>query len=186
MATSVKGNITVPTTQRLARLRVQFMASELASRIGARIRHRRLELGIETQRELADRLDVVTISNQVVSNWETGRVKPGDANLRRLAEALDVDVDYFFREDGESQPAPDLMGVLNGSQLDRIEDRLSRLEDAVGAAAVLLTLLVEWGRAAGGWRLDERAAQALEQVARLTTPEDPPDHPDATPPPAPG
>jgi transcriptional regulator with XRE-family HTH domain len=129
MSTSVKSTIAVPTTNRLQALRLQFMASEQAARIGARIRERREELGIETQRELADLIDVRTITNQVISNWERGTVKPGDENMRRLATALQVEQSYFYEE--PEKESPDLMEVLSASardeQLGRIEEKLDKL-----------------------------------------------------------
>ena len=50
-----------------------------------RIRERRRALGL-TQDQLADMLHV---SRQTVSHWETGRVTPDLENLTQLAEALE-------------------------------------------------------------------------------------------------
>lgn len=106
------------------------MAGEQATRIGARIRERRKELGLETQRELADLIDVPTINNQVVSNWERGVARPSDENMQRLATALKVEQAYFYAEP-EPRESPDLMGALTQpdvrDQLDRIEAMLRAL-----------------------------------------------------------
>lgn len=59
-----------------------------ASKTGALIRRLRMEKGM-TQRELAKQLNV---SEQAVSKWERALGCPDVSLLRRLAEALDVDV----------------------------------------------------------------------------------------------
>jgi transcriptional regulator with XRE-family HTH domain len=52
-----------------------------------------------TQRELASLVnDVDTLA---VSRWERGVSRPTDANLHALAEALGVDVAWFFAEHPE-------------------------------------------------------------------------------------
>lgn len=49
-----------------------------------------------SQRELCSRLDG-RISSNAIAKYETGKMLPSSQNLIAIAEALDFDVDYFFR-----------------------------------------------------------------------------------------
>jgi transcriptional regulator with XRE-family HTH domain len=81
------------------------MAGEMAERIGARIRGRRLQLGMK-QRELADMLGSDAIDNQRISDWERGVNRPSDRYMEKLAAALQRDVSWFFRESQEDAETP--------------------------------------------------------------------------------
>jgi transcriptional regulator with XRE-family HTH domain len=127
MAASVKLPTDFGTTDRLGALRLQLMAGELASRIGARIREAREDSGIN-QRQLADRIPSDAVNNQRVSDWERGVNKPSDRYMKMIATALDRPVGWFYSE--APADTPDLMETLNGngpSQLDRIEEKLDGL-----------------------------------------------------------
>jgi len=63
--------------------------------IGTRIRTTRRERGI-TQEELADK---VGVSRSAVAQWETGRTGQVTGNLSRIAEALEVNVEYLMYGD---------------------------------------------------------------------------------------
>lgn len=153
MSTSVKGATSVPMTDRLAALRLQFMASEQAQRIGQRIRARRRELGLETQRALAEEINVPTINNQVVSNWERGETKPSDENMRRLAAALKCDESYFYESD---EATPDLMGALRELAPNAtLDQRLTALQETASL------ILAELGRLS----LEAAARQASKPPA---------------------
>lgn len=69
---------------------------EFVRRVGQRIRRAREQRGW-TQLQLANRMTGEHYSSQV-SAWETGRRMPSTANLLALADALDVDVEAFFRD----------------------------------------------------------------------------------------
>lgn len=130
MTASVKPVRDFGTTNRLSVLRVQLMAGEMTERIGARIRERRVELGMK-QRELADKLGSDAIDNQRISDWERGVNRPSDRYMEKLAAALDRDVSWFFREDTNAK-TPDLSLVKpDDDRLARIEQRLEQLEIAV-------------------------------------------------------
>lgn len=96
------------------------MASEVAARVGERIRSRRLELRIN-QRQLADLIDDPAVSNQHISNWERGVYRPSDRYLAKLAAALQVDVSYLMTPPG-MEGGPDLVTFL-----ERIESKLDAL-----------------------------------------------------------
>jgi transcriptional regulator with XRE-family HTH domain len=139
MAASVKLPTDFGTTDRLEALRLQLMAGELASRIGARIREAREDLGIN-QRQLADRIPSDAVNNQRVSDWERGVNKPSDRYMKMIATALDRPVGWFYTE--APADTPDLMEALNGngngpSQLDRIEEKLDRLLEAAEPVKLL-------------------------------------------------
>lgn len=141
MAASVKPATKFVTTDRLAALRLQFMAGEMAHQIGARIRQRREELGLK-QAQLAARFDSDAINNQRISDWERGVHRPSERYMEQLAVALERDVSWFYAGEPSAE-TPDLMARLSpgdGSQLDRIEAKLdellSRLPEA-GLAGVL-------------------------------------------------
>lgn len=98
------------------------MAAEMAERIGARVRARREELGL-TQAEVARRMPGTTTSDQL-SRWERGKHQP--QNLDSLAEALEVDVSYFYAPAPASTETPDLFPPME------TPDRLARLERQLG------------------------------------------------------
>jgi transcriptional regulator with XRE-family HTH domain len=60
--------------------------------IGIRIRATRRERGL-TQDELADR---VGVSRSAVAQWETGRTGQVTGNLSRIADVLEVNVEYLL------------------------------------------------------------------------------------------
>jgi transcriptional regulator with XRE-family HTH domain len=125
MATSARARIETPITERVERLRLQLVAGQLAEQMAARIRRRRMELGLN-QRELAERIPSATVSNQTVSLWERAVNQPTGRNLDMLVEALEVDHAYLYeRQQDKSRPTPNLMAVMSDeSQLDRIEKML--------------------------------------------------------------
>ena len=63
---------------------------------GEKLKKARLEAGY-TQEELASKL---TISRAAVAKWESDRGMPDVSNLKALAEALNVSVDFLL-DDGE-------------------------------------------------------------------------------------
>ena len=113
--------------------------------IGRRVRERRLMLGITVQ-ELAAALGV---PYQQVHKYETGANRLSAGRLYRLAEALGVEVGYFFREGGEGEAAAPtaqrrmLLELVRN--FARIPDR--RQQEAV---ARLARTLADLDRSAGG------------------------------------
>lgn len=129
MAASVKPTTNFVTTERLAALRLQLMAGELASQIGARIRQARLAAGMK-QGELAAKIGSDAVNNQRVSDWERGVHKPSERYMRQIAEALERDLSWFYEDDVVANGTADLMGALSPrdqSQLDRIEEKLDEI-----------------------------------------------------------
>ena len=68
--------------------------------IGKRIREARRDRGV-TQDELADQ---VGVSRSAVAQWETGRTGQITGNLSRIADALEVNVEYFMYGDDKRAP----------------------------------------------------------------------------------
>lgn len=75
------------------------MPVNAASQVGAQIRQARDERGL-TQGELAERIGKTQTS---ISYWESGRRAPDVEDLVAIADALDVQVAFFF-ERSESKP----------------------------------------------------------------------------------
>lgn len=71
------------------------------SKICERIKERRKELGM-TQKELAD---VMHVSNQLISKWETGESVPTLEYLQQLSEALQTSVQFLMGENETAAPA---------------------------------------------------------------------------------
>jgi transcriptional regulator with XRE-family HTH domain len=143
MAASVKVAKGMATTNRLDALRLRLVAGETAKQIGARIRARRLEKGIRTQRELADLIPEPAVNNQRVSDWERGVHEPSKRYLKMLGAALDVEIAYFYGA-GEERPTPPLLNVLEGGEneasealalLKQLVERQEAVEKAVTALA---------------------------------------------------
>lgn len=135
MTASVKSASSFVMTDRVAALRLQPMATELAQRVGERIRARREELGL-SQRQVADRMPDA-VSNQHVSNWERAVNQPSPRYLPKLAEALEVDIGYFHIAPA-SAPA-----IETPDPFDATPKWASRLEGKVDRLLVLLDGLGE-------------------------------------------
>ena len=77
------------------------MAHPVDSHVGKRIRHRRWLVGV-TQQQLAEK---VGIKFQQIQKYETGANRVSASRLWDIAEALDVDVSFFFAgmEEEEAQ-----------------------------------------------------------------------------------
>jgi transcriptional regulator with XRE-family HTH domain len=77
--------------------------------IGARIRERRLTLGL-TQRQLGEMIDV---ARDVISKFEQGDTRLSAGRLYEIARALDAPTTYFYDGfDGDKAPQPDRRRVL--------------------------------------------------------------------------
>jgi transcriptional regulator with XRE-family HTH domain len=74
--------------------------------MGIRIRDVRRERGW-TQDQLAN---AVGVSRSAVAQWETGRAGQVTTNLTRIAEALEVGVEYIMYGDDKRAPAEARMG----------------------------------------------------------------------------
>jgi transcriptional regulator with XRE-family HTH domain len=69
--------------------------------IGARIRGLRAERGL-TQDQFAHQIGV---SRSAIAQWETGRTGQVTGNLSRIAEVLEVSVEYLMYGDDKRAPA---------------------------------------------------------------------------------
>ena len=75
----------------------------VTERIGRNIRLARLERDY-TQQQLAHLVDEWT-TNNAVSRWERGEVRPLPRTLERIAEVVGKDVDWFYSERDEGVAA---------------------------------------------------------------------------------
>lgn len=131
MASTVKPATEVVIDDRVARLRLQLVASEMGLRIGQRIRARRQEVGYATQKQLADAIKKIlpahAVDAQRVSDWERGVNRPSEDYFRALVTVLRVpSVGYFFESDEEvaepdSTPGPFPARMDFSERLDRLE-----------------------------------------------------------------
>jgi transcriptional regulator with XRE-family HTH domain len=133
------------TTNRLDALRLRLVAGETAKRVGERIRDRRLELGLN-QRQLAERIPNDAVNNQRVSDWERGVHQPSERHLVQLAEALEVDVAYFY---ATADTVPPLLNVLEGGA-EKADEMLSMLKHLVKRQDELANEIAELRRLVGG------------------------------------
>ncbi len=113
-------------------LRVQLMARETAERIGRRIRQRRLEMGLDKQRYLAELMRAedpsIAVDNQRISDWERGVNTPSDRHLQLLAKVLKRDVAWFYEETTQEE----LFEGASAAEISRLQSLLDRLEVVVG------------------------------------------------------
>ncbi len=99
--------------------------------IGERIKSARIMVGI-SQRELADKADV---SAMAISKYERDMDTPGSSVLLRLADALKVKVEYFFRPTTVTLSTPtyrkraSLPALADASILEHIQEWLERYLD---------------------------------------------------------
>lgn len=144
---TVKGTTNFGIDERLERLRLQVVITEMGRRIGSRIRQRRTELGL-TQKQVA-KLIREDFDKQRLSDWERGANIPNEANFAALVIALEVpDVSYFYEEPEE----PDLMEAFsadsNGQpgdlagQLKKVDERLAAIERSLETIATARAVVV--------------------------------------------
>lgn len=79
---------------RITLLAYKVMKS-LRKRVGERIRKRRRQMGFESQKSLADALD---IEQSTVARWESGKSTPIDDNLERLTSLLKIEPEQLFTQ----------------------------------------------------------------------------------------
>jgi transcriptional regulator with XRE-family HTH domain len=95
--------------------------------VGARIRLRRTLLGM-SQGSLAE---AIGLTFQQVQTYERGTNRVSSSRLVDMANALDVDVPYFFQEmpaDVEKQTPAMLMNVKKLPAMDHEKDPMARRE----------------------------------------------------------
>lgn len=110
MASTVKVRTQVGIDERVAALRVQLMASEIALRFGQRLRQRRLEMGLKQPQLaalIAPYVPARAVDKQRVSDWERGVNLPEDDYKEAIVAATGVpDISYFY-EPSEPLETPD-------------------------------------------------------------------------------
>lgn len=128
MLTSVKPGSHFGTKSRLDRLRVQFMASEMAAHVGRRIRQRRYEMGLK-QGQLAELLGGEPLNNQRISDWERGVNKPSERYMQLLAKVMDRDVSWFYKSDEEAAgPEAQILSLDNPADVAEIRRQLLAMQ----------------------------------------------------------
>lgn len=86
--------------------------NELKQIIGKNIIDLRKKMGL-TQAELAEKINY---SDKAVSKWECGDAVPDIAVLKRLAEILNVTVDYLLHEEHEQKPVHETNKTIKRNQ----------------------------------------------------------------------
>ena len=81
--------------------RGRHRAQVIDRHIGARLRARRIVLGL-TQQQVAE---LAGITYQQAHKYETGANRLSAGRLHQLARALEIDVGYFFEGLGSGEPA---------------------------------------------------------------------------------
>lgn len=84
--------------------------------IGQKIRQAMKEAGL-TQQKLADKLG---ITNPVVNVWVTGKRSPRYENLKKIAEATNKPLNYFFGNSGNIATGNGAINVQNTTDNARL------------------------------------------------------------------
>lgn len=86
-------------------------AQDVARFVGARLRARRVEIGLSQQALAA----LLRVSTQQIHKYETGASRLVSERLFALSAALDVDIGYFFDGlmGGDRRPHPEQRVVLD-------------------------------------------------------------------------
>ncbi|MBU3569225.1 helix-turn-helix transcriptional regulator [Priestia aryabhattai] len=92
--------------------------------IGVRIKERRKQNNF-TQKKLAD---LVSVSPQVISNWERGYTDPDHNDVKRLADALDVSADYLLGKSDTPSPSATNNNINNALTEKDEKDIAKRME----------------------------------------------------------
>lgn len=127
--------------------------------LGERIKECRQQAGMSQEKAA----ELVGVSRQAVTKWESGQTAPSTENLFRLAEVLNVPVERLLEQEGETvegESVVEQVYTLFRAEEDRRAqaeqarlrrrraDRLTALGVAAGFAAVYLLgrfLFVTWG-----------------------------------------
>lgn len=136
------------------------MAVNSAAEVGARIRRAREQAGF-TQGELGQALGK---TQTAVSYWEAGRRSPDVDDLVAIADALDVEVTYFF-ERAQSKPKRVLLRAQ--ATLRPFDDLITEIERFASRAEALPPLDARVKVRAEN---PTKAAQQLLAQARVTAP----------------
>ena len=68
---------------------------------GKKILHRRAELGIKTNVELAEKMGG-KVRPQTIGKWIAGKTTPRGTSLKALAKALKISADFILFDEGEN------------------------------------------------------------------------------------
>lgn len=114
-------------------------ADAMDQHIGARIRERRLALGL-SQQQLGGRTGVTC---QQAYKYETGRNRISGGRLYLIARALDVDTSWFFEGFGDAVRAPqnrrqrlslEMTRSFNAIDNEKYQEALTQMARALAAA----------------------------------------------------
>lgn len=131
--------------------------------VGQRLRQRRLSLDL-TQEELGARIDV---SFQQIQKYERGTNRISVARLLRLAEALDVDISYFFAD--LSRDPQDFPHLAFDPARQMAEDAAPPIEpaDVDPALREEAAAFVRWFHRIADPLMRKRIADLAREMARL-------------------
>lgn len=127
-----------PTPERLAeasvcvnRISMIKTINPVDRHIGARIRMRRMQLGI-SQEKLAEPLN---LTFQQVQKYEKGMNRVGGSRMAQIAQILQVDVGFFF------QDTPDASGeAASRSRIDSVMDEFMATKDGLMIAQAFVRI----------------------------------------------
>src|SRR5262245_58026704 len=136
------------------------VAVNTAAEVGARIRRAREQGGL-TQGELGE---AIGKTQTAVSYWESGRRSPDVDDVVAIADALDVEVAYFFER---AQPKPKRVLLRAQATLRPFDDLITEIEDFASRAEQLPLLDPDVYVRGDN---PSKAAQQLLAQARITAP----------------
>jgi transcriptional regulator with XRE-family HTH domain len=107
---------------------IQDLTSDMDKRVGARVRSLRLVRGISLKK-LAAQLE---ISYQQLAKNELGINRITAGRLHAIAEALDVEVGYFFKSESQTNVTEENMRVLAfAAEANKLDQRMWRTLNAL-------------------------------------------------------
>ena len=87
---------------------------------GERLKKIRMDKGL-TQQDLAE---LLFVSRRCIGNWEASSRIPDITTIRKVADALEVDFDSFFRHGDDPAETPEVILVSNDVYYFNTQDRL--------------------------------------------------------------
>lgn len=124
---------TPPVGAQQPKKRVRGRANDVDAHVGARIRLRRVMLGM-SQADLAADLG---LTFQQVQKYERGANRVSAGKLHALTRALDVPVSFFFDDMGENaKPAPKAPELVDRKSLE-LQKAYGAIEDEGQRSAIL-------------------------------------------------
>ena len=108
------------------------------NKIGKKIKNIRIVERL-SQEEFAE---ILLVSRQTVSAWETGKTVPDSYNIKRICEEFNINADDLIETEKSEEPANKVSNAVNKSDKIRIQQENERRINLIVTACVMAVLFL--------------------------------------------